>query len=244
MAIMSIHGHACAVDAVLFDKDGTLIEFDPLWCGWAVSLTADLSEVSGVPVARFATAIGLDPGRLVHVPEGPLAVGTMHDLVVVLAHQLYDAGYPWGAARDAVARAMVAAEPALTDRAEIRTLPGARELLGRLADLGLRAGVVTSDDTPRAYEHLRLAALAEQVDVVVGADRVEDGGKPAPEGILLACRELGVPPDRVAMIGDSEGDMRAASAAGVAIGLQLTSASPHPSARSLTSLDEIHLTPQ
>jgi phosphoglycolate phosphatase len=244
VAIMTVRGHACVVDAVLFDKDGTLIEFDPLWCGWALTVIERLSRAAGVPTRRLADAIGLDLDRHAHVPEGPLAVGTMRDLATVLAHQLYEAGFAWGAARDAVEHELTASEPELGERAEIRPLPGVTALLERLADLGVPCGVVTSDDTPRARQHLRLAGMDGHLGVVVGADRVRDGGKPSPQGVLLACEELDVAPERAVLIGDSEGDMRAAAAAGLAAGFHLTSTAgaPRPGAHPVADLTEIAIT--
>jgi phosphoglycolate phosphatase len=239
------HGHGCAVDAVLFDKDGTLIEFDALWGGWAVALVQRLAQVAAVSPERLAHAIGLDLDRAAHLPEGPLGVGTMRDLATVLAHEIYLRGSSWGAAREVVERELAAAEPALGERADIRPLPGATTLVERLSELDVPGGVVTSDDTPRTRQHLRLAGMDGHLGVVVGADRVGDGGKPGPEGVLLACEELDVAPDRVAMVGDSDGDMRAARAAGLAAGFHLTtSASPYPGAHLVARLDEIELLPE
>jgi phosphoglycolate phosphatase len=245
VVLFSAHGHGCAVDAVLFDKDGTLIEFDPLWGGWAVTLVQRLAEVADVSPERLAHAIGLELERAAHLPEGPLAVGTMRDLVTVLAHQIYMRGASWGAAREVVERERAAAEPALGERADIRPLPGATGLIARLSELDVPGAVVTSDDTPRARQHLRLAGMDGHLGVVVGADLVTDGGKPAPEGVLRACEELDVAPGRVAMVGDSDGDMRAARAAGLAAGFHLTtSASPYPGAHLVARLGEIVLIPE
>jgi phosphoglycolate phosphatase len=245
VVIFRAHGHGCAVDAVLFDKDGTLIEFDPLWGGWAVTLVQRLARATDVPPERLADAIGLELDRAAHLPEGPLAVGTMRDLATVLAHQIYLRGSSWGAAREVVEHELTAAEPALGERAHIRPLPGATTLIARLSDLGVPGAVVTSDDTPRARQHLRLAGMDGHLVVVIGADRVGDGGKPSPEGVLRACEELDVAPDRVAMVGDSDGDMRAARAAGLAAGFHLTtSTSPYPGAHLVAHLDEIELQPE
>jgi phosphoglycolate phosphatase len=243
---MAVGGYACAVDAVLFDKDGTLIEFDPLWCGWARTVIERLAERARLTPDRLAEAIGLDIGREAHLPDGPLAAGTMRDLATVLAHQLYaHAGLPWGAARDVVREAMHEAEPALGERAEIRPLPGAVELVRRLGEVGVVAAVVTSDDTPRATHHLKAAGLEGHVSAVVGADRVSDGGKPGPEGVLLACHDLGVSPTRTAMIGDSEGDTRAAIAAGLAASFHLDpSGGAPPGAHPLVDHHQIELTPE
>jgi phosphoglycolate phosphatase-like HAD superfamily hydrolase len=60
---------------------------------------------------------------------------------------------------------------------------------------------------------------------VVGIDRVRNG-KPHPEPVLLALRELGVPGDQAVLVGDTVDDIVAAAASGVrAIGVT-TGSSP------------------
>jgi HAD superfamily hydrolase (TIGR01509 family) len=49
---------------------------------------------------------------------------------------------------------------------------------------------------------------------VVGCDEVPRS-KPAPDGVLEACRRLGVKTDEVILIGDSRFDEGAAKAAGI-----------------------------
>jgi phosphoglycolate phosphatase-like HAD superfamily hydrolase len=49
--------------------------------------------------------------------------------------------------------------------------------------------------------------------VVTGDDALRP--KPAPDGILAACKALRVPPNEAAYVGDAPNDMQAATAAGV-----------------------------
>ena len=73
---------------------------------------------------------------------------------------------------------------------------------------------MTSDDRAPTEATLAGLGIAELVDAVVCAD---DGfpSKPAPDTILAACRHVGVPPARTAMIGDSVADMAMARSAGI-----------------------------
>jgi HAD superfamily hydrolase (TIGR01509 family) len=56
--------------------------------------------------------------------------------------------------------------------------------------------------------------MREFFDVVLGADSVGEA-KPAPEMVLLACEQVGVPPGRTLFVGDQREDMRAGRAASV-----------------------------
>jgi len=79
--------------------------------------------------------------------------------------------------------------------------------------------VVTSDRTALATQTLILHNLRQMFSTVIGGDRVK-AGKPNPEGILLACEEVGISTKNTAYVGDTLGDMEAAKAAGVcAIGI-------------------------
>ena len=77
------------IEAVIFDKDGTLIDFHAMWGGWASQLGARLDDVIRRPVSPdvFAT-IGFDPttGRV--APRGMLATGTMAGIEETVARLL------------------------------------------------------------------------------------------------------------------------------------------------------------
>jgi HAD superfamily hydrolase (TIGR01509 family) len=96
------------------------------------------------------------------------------------------------------------------DAIRFETIPGAVEALERLRSLGLALAVVGNWDFS-LHERLTEIELAEYFVTVVHAAR-----KPAPDGILLALRRLGISPARTLHIGDEAADEQAAHAAGVA----------------------------
>ena len=50
------------IDLVVFDKDGTIIEFGAMWSGWAVALADGLATATGRPIADPLYAmLGYDP---------------------------------------------------------------------------------------------------------------------------------------------------------------------------------------
>ncbi len=74
-------------------------------------------------------------------------------------------------------------------------------------------GLFTGASHTSARILLDRTGLARHFSVVIGGDQVERT-KPHPEGVLLACRRLGVAPGRIAYVGDSPLDLRAARSAG------------------------------
>ncbi len=90
--------------------------------------------------------------------------------------------------------------------------PGALAALTRLATAGVRHACVTNKNTSLALRSLADAGLLASFDLVVGGDTCARR-KPAPDPLLHACRELGVPVAAALMVGDSLNDVLAAQAA-------------------------------
>lgn len=88
-------------------------------------------------------------------------------------------------------------------------------LIQRTKALGWKVGIVTGKGRRSAEFTLRELGLWDQIDVLVSNDDVARG-KPDPEGILVASQALGMPPDRLLMVGDMPADVLAGRAAGAA----------------------------
>ena len=113
------------------------------------------------------------------------------------------------------------------DPALVQPVPGAREALAALRARGVRIGMVTNQSgiARGLLTRAQADAVNEQVVELLGPfDDVQvcphgpgDGcscRKPAPGMVLAAAEALGVPPERVAVVGDIGADVGAARAAG------------------------------
>ncbi|MCG5434406.1 HAD family hydrolase [Mycobacterium sp. MYCO198283] len=102
----------------------------------------------------------------------------------------------------------------------LRVLPGGRDVLQRVADLGLQVVLATSAPED---ELAILRDLLDREDVystLTSSGDVETA-KPEPAIVEIALERAGVPADRAVFVGDSVWDVEAANRAGVAtIGLQ------------------------
>jgi len=198
------------IDAVIFDKDGTLIDFHAMWGGWARELGARLDATIRRPVALdvFAT-IGFDP-TTGHVASGsPLATGTMAGIEETVARVLRRWCPSIAAARRATAAAWFAPDPAVL----AVPLADLGSLFGRLRDDGRRIAVATTDDRAPTDATLRLLGVRAQVEAMVCGD---DGFavKPAPDAVIAVCHAFRTEPGRVAVVGDGAADIAMARAAG------------------------------
>jgi HAD superfamily hydrolase (TIGR01549 family) len=96
----------------------------------------------------------------------------------------------------------------------IELIPGADTVVHRTREeYRLKVGLVTN--TPRAnvdkiLDHFK---LVNHFDAVLTGDDVSKG-KPEPELITKACERLAVPPERAALVGDTNTDYQAGKAAG------------------------------
>lgn len=101
--------------------------------------------------------------------------------------------------------------------------PGTRKVLEELKRRGLMIGVVSSSQKRIVETLMKRVGLDECFDIFICGDEVEKP-KPAPDGILEACRYLGVEPDEVVYIGDNVRDVIAGRSAGCfTIGITTTS---------------------
>ncbi|HZE99773.1 MAG TPA: HAD family hydrolase [Planctomycetota bacterium] len=92
----------------------------------------------------------------------------------------------------------------------MKVMEGAEQTLRSIT---LPKAVITNSPGGLARKALSVAKLDRYLDTIVGSDEVPHS-KPAPDGILEACRRLGVKPAETIMIGDSRFDEGAAKAAG------------------------------
>ena len=207
------------MELAIFDKDGTLIEFDWMWAGWVRELADRLAAANGGrrldDVVRDAMGVDIETGRV--LPHGGLAATPMARLREALIEALTVAGAASPRlAPGEVPRIVDAAWHAPDPVVLARPITDLRALFTGLRRAGLRIAVATSDDrepTERTLTHLGVADL---VDAVACAD---DGRpvKPNPAAIHWLCRMVGVPESRTAMIGDSPADLAMGRAAGAAL---------------------------
>jgi phosphoglycolate phosphatase-like HAD superfamily hydrolase len=198
------------IDLIIFDKDGTLIDFHAMWGGWARELGTRLEVASRRPVSPdvFA-AIGFDPSTGRVAGGGPLATATMAGIEEVVAAVLRRWCPSVAAARRATEAAWFVPDPVAL-AAPLADLP---TLFERIRAGGRRIAVVTTDDRAPTDATLRALGVRTHVEGMVCGD---DGFamKPAPDAVFALCQALRAEPPRVAVIGDTRADLAMARAAG------------------------------
>jgi phosphoglycolate phosphatase len=204
-------------DLVVFDKDGTLIDFDAMWgrlaVAWVERLAVGLGDSS--LQSELYRSFGYDPVQQRTDPQSPLAIATTGQLQAIAAGTLYRHGVPWPEAEDRV-RLAFQTETDYPLAGLIHPAGDVAGLMERLQGAGVRVAVVTTDHRHETEETLRLLGITHLVDhVVCGDDRVPP--KPAPDMLLVTCQRLGMGAAQTAVVGDTEGDLLMAQRAGAGL---------------------------
>ncbi|GGH12129.1 HAD family hydrolase [Paenibacillus segetis] len=229
------------VSAILFDKDGTLLQFVSLWGSWSECLLNRFTEHLGkkglvIPEEVFPSLLGTvhDHNGVIYDYDrnGPLAMGTMEDIYAILSWQAYLSGLSWVESIELVHLCRQEADEMLEQKRPVLPLAGLECFLDACASQGIPMAVVTADETAAAEKHLHWLGIRHYFAEVIGTDQVVHG-KPFPDMLQLACRRLDLDPSGVAVIGDTNGDMRMAKAAGAAVGIGLTGTASYESALSM-----------
>jgi phosphoglycolate phosphatase len=196
---------------ILFDKDGTLFDFEATYAPATAGVVHSLAS-GGADARRLAEAVGFD-----------LDVGRFDSGSIVIAGTAADMARAWG---PLVGRAADSSFASHIDglfeehaRQSMALFEDADPVLGRLSAAGFRIGLATNDAEENGRLHLRAANIDRHFSFIAGYDSGH-GAKPLPGMVLAFAENCGVVPDRIVMVGDSVHDLQAAKACGaVAVGI-------------------------
>lgn len=190
------------IEAIIFDKDGTLFDFRATWGAWAVALLDRLCGEDEALAAAAGVAIGFDHKARAFAEDSIVIAGTAWQVADALAPVV-------GEERDAII--------ALADQLAAATEPApAVDLdtcLLRLRQAG-PLGVVTNDSEAPARAHLDRAGITGHFDFIAGYDSGH-GAKPEPGPLLAFAEATGSDPAATLMVGDSTHDLVAGIRAGM-----------------------------
>ncbi len=191
------------IQAVIFDKDGTLFDFQATWGAWCSGMIE--VEARGDPALerQLAEALGYDPASRRFRPDSVIAEPTE-----ILADRLLPLLPGVMKARLVARMNQRAAGAAQIEAAPLRTL------LTSLVTGGLRLGLATNDVGSSTHAHLHAAGIADLFGFVACLDGGW-GAKPEPGQLMAVAQALHVEPAHCVMVGDSLHDLHAAKAAGM-----------------------------
>ena len=181
-----------ALQGVIFDVDGTLVDSNDAHAQSWVDTFAEAGYE--VPFEVVRPLIGMGADKLL-----PKTIGIRHDS---------EQGKKLIKRRSEIFR-----ERYLPN---LRPLPGARDLVLRVRDDGLKAIVATSAKDEELKGLLKAAKVDDLMEEKATASDAKRS-KPDPDIVEAAIEESGVPSSNAVMIGDTPYDVEAATRAGVRI---------------------------
>ena len=194
---MSIHG-------IIFDKDGTLFDFDKTWSVITKQLIATECQHDVVQMNALAEVLGFDLANNVFL-RGSIVIAETAEVVT-------EAILPFTNDKN---------KPALLDRMKAATahvhqvqVTDLYALFTGLKMRGLRLGIATNDSEAPARANLAQAGVEGLFDFIAGYDSGY-GGKPETGQLLAFCQQENLSPDQCVMVGDSLHDIEAGKAAGM-----------------------------
>jgi phosphoglycolate phosphatase len=203
------------IKGILFDKDGTLVDFEATWFAIGDAMALKAADGDRDKADRLMTAAGYDFEARRFKADSVFASGTNADVVA-----LWYPDAPGDERRAIVAAfdSVAATEGALKSV----PLPRSKEAVASLHAAGLRLGVATNDSTGGAEKTLLALGIAQMFDAAYGYDAVANP-KPAPDTIIAFADLTGLKPSEIAMVGDNRYDLEMARAAGAGLAIGVLS---------------------
>jgi phosphoglycolate phosphatase len=201
--------------AILFDKDGTLLDFERTWTPLLKRMAVEAAKGDVDVAARHLIAGGFDVANNRFSAGSVVAAGTA-DLVVRL-------WYPKlrGAALEAKVEKF---DRVFAAHGENHSVPidGVIAALDLLAARGFVMGVATNDSAKAAVASLKATGMARNLPHVFGYDSVVRP-KPAADMVFAFCEAARVTPAETIVVGDNTHDLEMARSAGAALAVGVTS---------------------
>ena len=196
---------------ILFDKDGTLIEFDKSWEKIGLRLVDQFLET--FPVAHKETAhrqLGIIDDAI--VPSSVMGSGSLDEIITAFGNL---------AGQDVSKWTRTASQSLIDERQpEHNWITGVYETIQQLRVKGYKIGIVTSDTKKGVDQFLEETQTRNLFDLVISTE-THAAEKPDPKVLAPLFEAFDVKPEAVTIIGDTNNDMKTATNAhlGLAIGV-------------------------
>ena len=201
-------------EMIVFDKDGTLMDFDAFWVGVTVSVIQDILQkihCEEVEIETVMRALGTENG--VSDIDGLLCSGTYEEAGLALYEIVKEQGCTFSD-KEIVEMLISTYKEKAVDGIVRPTCNGLQNIISGLKNNGYKLVVATADNPEMTEKCLADLGVREYFDAVFTDDGITPA-KPDPGCILEYCQSVGVSIDKVVMVGDTMTDVAFARNAGM-----------------------------
>jgi len=198
-----------AIKGILFDKDGTLLDYAATWMPVNWKAAALVAGRDRDLVHRLMAAGGYDAEQGRVISGTPLAAGNTMEIARMFVENA--PGVDYDSLVERLDRLFI--EEGTKRSVPVRGMKAALEALKRR---GLALGIATSDSERGIRGSLGAFDVLPFFDFLCGYDSGH-GVKPEPGMVHAFCARAGLPPEEIAVVGDNAHDMEMGQAAGAGL---------------------------
>ena len=198
---------------IIFDKDGTLIDFDSFWTEIAYGAVNRIVQKTGssAPEKEVLHAIGVSGG--ITDVDGVLCKGTYGEISQVIYGVLVK--YGCKLTLEEITQISVEAFHENADKGVVKEpCKDLRGVLNAIKEKGVKIAVVTADDSFVTDKCLKALKIDGLFDVIYTDDGTHPN-KPDPFCINDFCKKFGLKKEETVMVGDSLTDVEFAKNGGI-----------------------------
>lgn len=226
---IKLHGPGWEIDnikAILFDKDGTIIDSHKYW--GAIIKRRSKALISELKLNRsfyqricYAMGLSLKKQRL--LPKGPIALVSRERVIKILTLFFKKNDVKVSKKTIDIIFSKVHQDFLKDIFKYIRILPGAKETLSEIKKKNVKTALITSDSVDNAKQTIKHLGLEDCFDLIVGRE-LTPSAKSTGVAAKLTCKILNINPSDTICIGDAPMDVLMAKNAklkacvGVALG--------------------------
>ncbi|KAA0699651.1 HAD family hydrolase [Neorhizobium sp. P12A] len=196
------------IAAILFDKDGTLLDYDDSW----LPVNRELARIAAKNDPDLADHLlrecGMDPETGHIVPDSLLAAGNTRQIsegLIAAGSEVY--------LEELVHRLDELFSNAVDFSVPVTDL---KAFFGRMHARGYKLGIASSDNERSIRQLATRFGFHDHVDYIAGYDS-GFGSKPEAGMVLGFCRATGLSPEQIAVVGDNNHDLHMGHNAGAGL---------------------------
>lgn len=210
------------IKGILFDKDGTLVDFFSLWLQAAKAVVPEFLYENQIEATEemkeyVLKAMGVENGKV--DPRGALAYKSYQEIAKDLCNALLEKGFRLHPVKAQKQLEHLFDETVAGGQVSYKQLTDIKAVMRILREKGISIGLATADTMRSARNCLEALGTYQQFDYV-GADDGVKRPKPEADMFLEFQRKFQLKPEEIAVVGDTYNDMVfAKNNGGIAIGV-------------------------